>query len=321
MERQPAYRRIAEHLDGAIREERIATGAIIKIAEVAKIFGSSRSPVKQAFEILEAQGRVRPHDGQGFVVGCDAEEPFRFTLTPDHLTLSDGDVDAGQGAHDELYFRIERELILHSMSGHQRVNELALARHFGIGRTVARDLIFRANKLGIVTRGTGGHWQIVGLDADRCRNLYQLRGVLEPIALAAAAPLIPHDELEGMRIRLADAIAVSPALDIVVLDGLENDLHQSCLAYSPNPEIIEALSRTAPTYICGKYLQVMLSDNPTIETFMHDHMEIISLMLAGHGYDAAERLKQHLSFSCGQTIERLTEYLETKKTPDVDYIW
>lgn len=320
MERQPAYRRIAEHLDGAIRDERIATGAIIRIAEVAKIFGSSRSPVKQAFEILEAQGRVRAHDGQGFVVGCGAE-PFRFTLTSGHLALENGEMDAGQGTHDELYFRIERELILHSMSGHQRVNELALARHFGIGRTVARDLMFRANKLGIVNRGTSGHWQVVGLDANRCRNLYELRGALEPVALAAAAQFIPHAELEGMRMRLADAIAVSPALDIVELDGLENDLHQNCLGYSPNPEIIEALSRTAPTYICGKYLQVMLSDNPTIETFMHDHMDIILHMLDGRGDDAARRLKEHLRFSCGQTIERLTQYLETKMTPDVDYIW
>ncbi len=319
MERQPAYRRIAEHLDGAIRDERIATGAIIKIAEVAKIFGSSRSPVKQAFEILEAQGSVRPHDGQGFVVGNDSE-PFRFTLTPDHLTLGDDD-DAGLSAHDELYFRIERELILHSMSGHLRVNELALARHFGIGRTVARDLIFRANKLGIVSRGNGGHWQIVGLDVDRCRNLYDLRRILEPVALEAASSLIPRHELEAMQGRLVEAIAVSPALDIIDLDGLENDLHQRCLGYCPNPEIIEALSRTAPTYICGKYLQVTLSDNPTIETFMHDHKEIISFILDGRSRDAGERLREHLSLSCGQIVERLTEYLETKTTPDVDYIW
>lgn len=320
MERQPAYRRIAEHLDGAIREERIATGAIIKIAEVAKIFGSSRSPVKQAFEILEAQGSVRPHDGQGFVVGNDSE-PFRFTLTADHLTLGDGEVDANQSAHDELYFRIERELILHSMSGHLRVNELALARHFGIGRTVARDLIFRANKLGIVARGNGGHWHIVGLDVERCRNLYDLRRILEPVALEAATSLIPRGELEAMLDRLGEAIAVSPALDIVDLDGLENDLHQRCLGYCPNPEIIEALSRTAPTYICGKYLQVTLSDNPTIETFMHDHKEIISFMLEGKGSDAAQRLREHLDLSCGQIVERLTEYLETKTTPDVEYIW
>ncbi len=320
MERQPAYRRIAEHLDGAIRDERIVTGAIIKIAEVAKIFGSSRSPVKQAFEILEAQGSVRPHDGQGFVVGNDSE-PFRFTLTADHLTLGDGEIDANQSALDELYFRIERELILHSMSGHLRVNELALARHFGIGRTVARDLIFRANKLGIVARGNGGHWQIVGLDVERCRNLYDLRRILEPIALEAAASLIPRSELEDMRGRLGEAIAVSPALDIVDLDRLENDLHQRCLGYCPNPEIIEALSRTAPTYICGKYLQVTLSDNPTIETFMHDHNEIITLILDGRSTDAGERLREHLVLSCGQIVERLTEYLETKTTPDVEYIW
>ncbi len=320
MERHPAYRRIAELLEEAIRDERIANGAIIKTAEVAKIFGSSRSPVKQAFEILEAQGSVRPHDGQGFVVGNDGE-PFRFTLSADHLVLCDGDVGASQNAHDEIYFRIERELILNSMSGHLRVNELALARHFGIGRTVARDLLFRANKLGIVARGNGGHWHIVGLDVERCRNLYDLRRLLEPVALHAAASLIPRDELEAMLGRLAEAIAVSPALDIADLDGLENDLHQRCLGYCPNREIIEALSRAAPTYICGKYLQVTLSDNPTIETFMHDHREIISFMLEGRSGDAAERLREHLELSCDQIVERLTKYLETNTTRDVEYIW
>ncbi len=319
MERTPAYRRIADLLESAIMDGGIPAGALVKISDVAKLFGASRSPVKQAFAILEEGGLVHPHDGQGFVV-AGAQAPIRHVLTPENLGLAEEDIMPAVSAADELYFRMEREIILHSMSNALRINELALARHYDIGRTLARDLIFRAQKAGIVTRGSGGHWQIVPLDEQRCHNLYELRRVLEPIALRAAAPFIPVAKLKAMQRRLENALDAMPDVSIRELDRLESDLHATCLSFCPNGEFLEVLMRASPTYICGKYLEVILRDNPIIESFMHEHLVVIGALLRGQNDAAAQALERHISQSTDQIGERLSRFLALKTPPNVPFI-
>ena len=320
LDKTPAYQRILTLLQQAIASGDIPPGAVIKIAEIAKIFSASRSPVKRAFGMLEDSGLVRAHDGQGFVV-AGAAIPTRFVLTPQTLGLQDSAAIRPSDEMDSLYFMVEREIILHSMWGDLRINELALARHYGVGRPVARDLIYRAQNAGIVTRGQGAHWRIVKMDEERCRNLYNLRRILEPIALRCAATLIPTDVLTAMTSRLDSAIARVPNLDVAELDRLESDLHQSCLSYSPNTEIVESLVRATPTYVCGKYLQTVLTDNPTIESFMHEHREILQLMVDGLVDEAAKLLDRHLAESTEQTVQRLKDYIAKEAPRVISYIW
>lgn len=313
-EKLPAYRRIAEILGDAIRDGRLPVGALIKVSDAAVVFDSSRSPIKQAFQILLDGGLLHPHDGQGFVVGRTTAGS-RITLTRAVLGLDETQTPLTSSAQDEMYFRLEHDLILHSIKGPLRLNELALARHFNIGRSTMRELIFRAQAVGIVERASGKSWRIVPFDMQRCRNLYDLRIILEPEALRQAAPRLPMDKLDDMLARLDAAIADPAALGVGQLDLLESDLHRDLLSHCTNVEIPEALIRTSPTYICGKHIQVVLSDSPTIETFLHDHHDILTNLRRGQGDMAADLLRGHLDRSRDQIIGKLQEFLRLPARP------
>lgn len=279
---------------------------MIKVSDAAVVFESSRSPIKQAFQILLDDGLLYPHDGQGFIVG-QPQPVNRATLSRELLGLDAAPLTSS--VQDDLYFKLEHDLILSSISGPARLNELALARHYNIGRSTIRELIFRAQTVGIVERASGKSWRIVPFDVERCRNLYDLRILLEPAALLQAAPRLPAEKLEQMHQRLVRAVADPMALGVGQLDQLESDLHRDLLSYCTNIEIPEALIRTSPTYICGKHVQVALSDSPTIETFLHDHLEIIEHLRAGQPDTAAELLRGHLDRSRDQIIGKLREFL------------
>lgn len=308
MDKTPAYRRIADLLAAAITAGDLPKGALIKVSEAAAVFESSRSPVKQAFEILKENGLLFPHDGQGFVVGA-LEPTSRVQLTPELLRFDEDEAPLSSHALDELYFRLEHSLIASSISGPLRINELAMARHFNIGRSTVRELIFRALRVGIVERPPGKSWQVVAFDLERCQNLYDLRILLEPEALRLAAPFLPRDRIASMLDDVTAGAANPSGLTVLALDGLEADLHSDLLSYCPNPEIPEVLVRTSPTYICGKYIQVALSDSPTIEEFLHEHLEILAHLHRGQADEAAQLLRHHLIRSKEQIVGKLRDYL------------
>lgn len=303
---RPAYALIGDALRGAIIDGRLPAGAVLVESALAGMFGSSRSPVKQALAALEAEGLVRRFGGRGMAVGAAAADR-RIAVTPDLLRLG-ALAEARDDGWTALYYRVERDIILASLSGRPRVNELALARHFGVGRTVARNLLLRAQAVGILSKDGNAPWQVVPLDRPRIEHLYELRIALEPPLLRAAVGSIPEDEIAAMETRLTEAARMIPTLDITGLDSLETDLHVTCLGYSPNTEMAEALRRTRPLLVVGKHIQDALPGRPGIDPFMDEHLAVLRAARAKEAGAACAALRQHLMSSQDKAIRRLEAF-------------
>lgn len=297
----------------------------MKVADVAALFESSRSPVRTAFEQLEAKELLRRQaNRQGYIAGPGAS--LRVTLTREMLGLEDSKLQLASDKLERLYYQVEHSLILHSISNRLRINELAMARHFRTDRRAVRELLLRAESMGIVQRSSS-RWEIVPFEAERCSNLYQIRILLEPVALEMAAPQIPPDELEGMRQRLISANENKAGLTVADVDMLEADMHRNALAFCPNREIPEALRRTIPTYVCGKYIQFILRQKNEslaarhthfniVDTFVADHLEVIEHMQANRVPDASAALHRHLARSRLQILDMLSDYQDLVDKPE-----
>ncbi|MCJ2138628.1 GntR family transcriptional regulator [Methylobacterium sp. E-066] len=303
--RRPAYALIGDALRGAIRAGRLVPGCVLAESAIATMFRASRSPVRQAFAALEEEGLVHRFDGRGVAVG-GAPPDRRLPVTPDLISLNE--TRTPEDGWEPFYYELERDVILASLLGRFRVNELALARHLGVGRTVARNLLLRAQGVGLVTKEGNGQWQIIPLDAQRIEHLYDLRLILEPPLLRAAVGRIPATALAAMEARLAEAVRVMPDLDIAELDILENDLHVACLAHSPNKEMAEALRRTRCVLVVGKHIQNALPGRPGIEPFMDEHLQVLNAVRSGDHDKACYTLSEHLTSSKSKALKRLADF-------------
>ena len=271
IEKVPAYAVIAERLRLSISAGRLPLGAVLLEGHLARIFGSSRAPVRQALEMLETEGIVRHYDGRGLLVG-DATEPRRIELTRDLLQAHPQEGGAKLFAWQAFYYEFERDLTLQSMFGRFTVNELALSRYFRIGRTVARDLLLQAQLLGLVEKGENSRWTIIPLDEVRLENLYQLRMLLEPPVLRDAARKVPPDVLADVRARLIHASQSFPSVNQEEFDRIEIDLHVNLLSYARNFEAFEALRRCRPTVIVGKHMDNAMTNNTIVDPYVDEHM-------------------------------------------------
>lgn len=318
--KRPAYARICDAVRTGIERGTLPPGAVLLEGPLAELFNSSRSPVKQALAQLESEGLLNRFQGRGLMVTGTAR-PLRMELTQAHLAIGEDSLaDERTNTADIYYYEVEREILKRSLFGRFRVNELALARHYNVGRTVAREILLKAQLAGIVTKGEKAHWWIVPLNEERLRNLYQLRELLEPVALQAAAPHLPAVVLDGIQSRLDGAMKRFPDLGIAELDQLEKDLHTDCLAFCPNREILEALGRSRASIISGKHMQSILMRTPRTDAFLDEHSAVVTELAKGRPAEAAEALLNHLVISREKGVERLAEFHRRFNATAVDYI-
>ncbi len=316
----PAYAAIAEQIRRSIEIGSLPEGTVLLEGPLAALFGSSRSPVKQALSSLESAGLLSRFDGRGLLVG-KTDEPRRIKITPGMLQFENqAGLNPKSFAWQPHYYEFEREIILRSVFGRARLNEFALARHLDVGRTVAHDLLIHAREVGIVSKDERSRWWVVPLDEARFQDLYELRILLEPVALEAAIGRIPAAQLDEIESRLKEAVSDFPHVPTADLDILEADLHIDCISYSQNPEIVEALKRTRCILVAGKHIQSALNRDISVDPFMGEHLEIVSAVRAHDGAAAKSALVNHLALSAQKAAERLAAFRATQSMPELPYI-
>ncbi|WP_224008473.1 GntR family transcriptional regulator [Aureimonas sp. SA4125] len=311
---------MTETLRASMARGSIPAGTVILESHLATLFNSSRAPVRQALATLENEGLVGRFAGRGLVVG-PGSSPSRIPITREMLvpTPTDGllpDVDPA----DAIYYAVERDIILHSLFGRYRVNELALARTYDISRLAARNILLRAQGVGIVGKGEKSHWWIVPLNLDRMAALYELRAILEPVALGNAAARIPMALVDEVAERHRAAIMRFPEVDIATLDELEDDIHVKLLGHSTNPEIIEALKRGRALFVSTKHIQIALRRSALIDPFLDEHLTVVEAVREDRIDAAKQALHDHLRSSNAKSLRNLASFNETQKAEPVDYI-
>lgn len=314
----PLHARVHAILAEAIADGRIAPGTVLLEGPLAEIFGSSRGPVRQALARLGRERKVRRFEGRGHLVG-DAAPARGAAVTAATLGLADAP-ERRVAAWEAIFTAVERAVIHRAAFGRFRVNELELARHFAVGRTVAHDVLTRLAALGMVDKDERRRWTVVPLDARRVEDLYEMRGHLEPPALLHAAPRLAAADVCRWRARAAGLAARYPAVVPGEMDRLEQDLHVDCLGYCGNRELVAALERTRSVLTLSKHVLGQALPLPEREPFVDEHIAVFDALAAGRAEAAADLLRGHLAISLPKVIERLARFRATYAPPEVPYI-
>jgi len=315
-----AYEQIGAVLRAGVRDGRLPPGTLLREGRLASIFGASRSPVKQALEALEAEGLLSRRDGSGLVVGDGSAPPGAGRLDAALLFGAPGAAPQRVRGWQRLHDEVERDLVRCCVLGRFRVNELELAAHHGIGRTVARDVLLRLEGTGVVEKSPRGHWLTVPLDTNRVRHLYALRELLEGAALADAAARLPEGALGAMRARLQAVRAAYPAVEPGALDRLEHDLHVACLHHAENRELLEALRRTRCIIVSSKHLLGADATLPPDDPFLAEHEAVLDALEAGDAAAAVAALHRHLRSARDKVLLRLDAFRSTHTVPALPFV-
>lgn len=298
--KEPLYTRILHALVSEIAEGDLSPGDRLMENRIATRFGVSRAPARQALSELEILGLVAhaAAPARGFVVGHDAlhraaevavssSDPFTTQTTPTWQTI---------------YGEIEDALTCRIAFGGWRLIETGIARHFGVSRTVARDVLARLQARGLV-ENEGKGWIAPELSETRVRELYELRALLEPAALKDLSNRLPTSLLERMITDLENA--VNTGVDWHLLDQLEADLHVTLLQRCRNSALRKAMTEAQALLLAHKFFYQHTKDIYPVEPFLDEHLFVLTSLRAGAITAACDGLQQHLLCSSDRAAERI----------------
>ena len=302
----PHYVEITSTLEAAIASGHLPQGTILTEGAVAKLFGTSRTPVRTAFNHLLAADHVRRFDGRGFVVGQDAStEPRRLRLTPAMLGLDPNERTEPKPASAELIAqRFETALAAALPFGMYRINEQGAADHFGVSRNIVRDLLGRFRDRGLVQKDLRSHWVVGPLTARDVSHFFSIRAKLEPLALIESASMTPPADIERMRARLQDSLADPGALNATDYQSLEQDIHVRLLQNCRNPHLLRMVGQTHVVLVVNRVFAANIGAVP-FDIALREHAMVLEFLTRGSHQAAAQCLEEHIRLAAERTRQRL----------------
>ncbi|UHD45954.1 GntR family transcriptional regulator [Aureimonas altamirensis] len=293
---------VRARLHDLIRSGAVQPGERLIELQLARVFGVSRSPVRRALAQMEAAGLLTSQGRRGYFVRGKAQPAAGWDA---HL----GDISLDQSRQwERIYTSVEQEVLTQMLYQSVKINEVRLADHFEVSRTVTRDVLARMHGLGLIAKSRSGTWIACRLTEGRIRDLFELRQLLEPRALMLVAPRLSPPQLDQAKTRIRDLLR-NELVDSVKFDQIERDLHIDILGGCPNREIVMALKRThvlfAPTrHLFDPVLGIPLSQ---IEDALIEHLEILEQLQNVNWNVAADQLASHLTGAMDRWLGRLEQ--------------
>lgn len=314
----PRYAAIESLLDKAIGDGRLPPGTVLTEEPLARLFGTSRTPVRTALNDLLAKGVLKRFEGRGFLVnGAAALEPIRTRLTHDMLGLKEGESAGPQPATSARIMRDFEDVLTRALTfGLYRINEQAAADHYDVSRTVIRELLSRFQDRGLVRKDRRSHWIVGPLTARDIAHHFAVRGKLEPLALTASAPRIPASDIDGMWQRLQSALEAIENLTTQGFDDLETDLHVRLLERAGNPHLLRMIHQSQLALVVNRMFVSYVGPRAFRVPF-REHAIVLEFIMRGSYDAAANALEEHLALSAERTRRRLmaTSVFPTPQLP------
>ena len=207
---------------------------------------------------------------------------------------------------DQAYRVLKTKLLMGELPLNTRLGEEKLAGIVGVSRTPVREALKRLAAEGLVGLHPEGGYQPVVPDVTVMRHLYEVRAGLELQALQRPARLgTRHDPaiLEPLRDQwrtLATGDLPPPDPNFVLLD---ESFHIALATAAANEVAVDLLRQINERIRLVRMHDFLIKQR--IDATIHEHLNLVELVLAGDIVNAEAAFTQHLGDSMAVVEERV----------------
>jgi DNA-binding GntR family transcriptional regulator len=196
------------------------------------------------------------------------------------------------GLADQVYRTLREYLGSHVIGPGQRLQEAPLALQLGVSRTPVREALARLESEGLIAQD-GRSFVVPVLSDDDVGEIYELRGLLEPAALAQVAQSIEDaSALAPTAAALRDAEAAERRGDAEAFIESNARFHATWHALVANRRMLRAIDLCAGHV---RYLRVLtLNDAHARKAALAGMRQIMTALRKRDGDRAATVMRDHL---------------------------
>jgi DNA-binding GntR family transcriptional regulator len=288
----PLYEVIYAVLRDHLAHDRLTPGLVLSESNVARAFKASRVPVRAALRRLRDDGLVAEFSGRGYLAGARETEPVRSALSEAGFRLPPQLELVGRNRWEQIYPDVEHAVAVCLAYGRFMLVETSLAEFFSVSRTVAHEVLAKLERVGIVTRDQNQRWYAGPLTAKNIREHFEIRWLLEPVALRQAFPRLNQAELKKKRDRVAAIKSGRPTAK--TLELIERDLHVDAISKCDSALVLETVRRSQLPLFAAHTTFHRYQRKEDIKGMVADHTAILDELIALRLDSAATLLEGHI---------------------------
>lgn len=206
-------------------------------------------------------------------------------LQPSHHTMSN------QIPRAPLREHVRRVLVKRLISGElepeHAINESELASELGISRSPLREALVGLEYEGLVDSTPGKGFTVAPLEAEMAKELYELAGDLEALALdkSPIPDITTLDKLQELDQERKTSNGIERAVE------LDETWHDTLLAECPNSELLRLIDQVRLQL--HRYIVAFHTDPDQHAQALRHHHNVLSALREDDLEEAAKQLKQH----------------------------
>src|SRR5471030_1865471 len=272
-----ALREIIAH----VRRERFARGTHLSEWTLAKLIGTSRSPVRVALDYLVDSGLMRYDRNRGYSLDAEIDH------VPQDVLDQMSEVD------DPLYLRLADARFQRTIP--ESVTEADLTRLLEATRAEVRKTLVRAQSEGWVEKGVGYGWHFLPMidSLEAYDDMYALRLAIEPAGILSAKFHPDMIQLRELR-REQEAIQQGGYKSRTTTERFASNarFHETIAEWSGNLFAVQTLRRLDQMRRLAEYRKA--KQQIPLPMPEQEHLQILDAIEAGDNLGAASLMKQHI---------------------------
>ncbi|MEL7218492.1 MAG: GntR family transcriptional regulator [Pseudomonadota bacterium] len=274
--------RISKRLLQDIATGGISAGQHLGAQQLADRYGVSRTPVREAMNILESSGFLVRQENRGF-----------FVAEADTNAMSEA-LDTQPQTDEDHYHKLADDWLVNRLP--EEVTEQFLRQHYGWTKAQLSDVLVRAAREGWIERKDGYGWRFlpVANTPEAFDEIYRFRMAIEPAAMLEPSFELDRTILSEQR-RIQEGMldmdfSTVPAESLLVNGA---NFHEELIKLSGNLFFFMALQRVNRMRRLLEY-RAEVNHDRLVEQCT-EHLEILDMVEAGQNLDASHKMRKHLS--------------------------
>lgn len=205
---------------------------------------------------------------------------------------------------DAVYADLRRALLDRKFDPGEPLTEHELCRRFKVSRTPIREALAKLERDQLVRVVPKKGAFVRTLSHDDIRELYQIREVLEGLAVRLATPRVDGAELEDFGRRFHELKARGGRLDFTAVRALGDEFHRFLLKKADNARLLELLEQIREQIRPVWTMSIMAPRR--VQEILREHLGMIEALKRAD-VDRAERLMQRHVRRVREAIFRLVD--------------
>lgn len=206
-------------------------------------------------------------------------------------------------AQQEAYHYLRDRILSGDLSANTRVNPAEIAELLGISRMPVREALRQLHSEGLVTMRPNRATFVSSLTAREVEELFEIRGVLEILAVRTAILAMTPDSM-------AELVALKDRMDRARKDPVEwlkrhDDFHQAICSMGNRTRLPQEIERVR--LAIRPYLLMYMKVFNTVEMPGLEHGSLLEVFATGDVKRAEEAMREHVTNPAKGLIKFLQE--------------